>query len=79
MVALIAGTLTTLAFIPQVVRAFRTRSVEDLSLGMLLTFSTGVALWMTYGMLVKEPPMVVTNGVTLLLALVLIGLKARWR
>lgn len=79
LVALLAGTLTTIAFVPQVVRAWRTQSVEDLSLAMLLTFSSGVALWVYYGMLVKEPPMILTNGVTLFLALMLVGMKLRGR
>lgn len=78
-VALIAGTLTTIAFIPQVLRAWRTQSVDDLSLGMLLTFNTGVALWIVYGVMAREPPMILTNGVTLFLALMLLGMKLRWR
>jgi MtN3 and saliva related transmembrane protein len=53
--------------------------VDDLSLAMLLTFSSGVALWVYYGMLVKEPPMILTNGVTLFLALMLVGMKLRGR
>ena len=79
LVALVAGTLTTIAFVPQVVRAWRTQSVADLSLGMLLTFSTGVALWVYYGILVREPPMILTNGITLFLALMLVGMKLRGR
>jgi MtN3 and saliva related transmembrane protein len=79
LVALTAGTLTTIAFVPQVVRAWRTQSVDDLSLGMLLTFNAGVALWITYGVMVREPPMILTNGVTLFLALMLLGMKLRWR
>ena len=79
LVALLAGTLTTIAFVPQVVRAWRTQSVDDLSLAMLLTFSSGVALWVYYGMLVKEPPMILTNGITLFLALMLVGMKLRGR
>jgi MtN3 and saliva related transmembrane protein len=79
LVALLAGTLTTIAFVPQVVRAWRTQSVDDLSLAMLLTFSSGVALWVYYGMLVEEPPMILTNGVTLFLALMLVGMKLRGR
>lgn len=79
LVALVAGTLTTIAFVPQVVRAWRTQSVDDLSLGMLLTFCTGVACWIAYGVMTTEWPIVVTNGVTLFLALMLLGMKLRWR
>ncbi len=77
-VAAAAGTLTTVSFVPQVIRAWRTRSVQDLSLVMLLTFCAGVALWIAYGVISNEPPMIVTNGVTLVLALALVGMKLRW-
>jgi MtN3 and saliva related transmembrane protein len=71
----LAGTLTTLAFVPQVVRSWRTRSTGDLSTGMLITFSAGVALWFIYGLGLRAWPIVVANGVTLALALVLVGFK----
>lgn len=74
-----AGTLTTLAFVPQVLRAWRTQSVEDLSVWMLLTFATGVALWVLYGVKTHALPLVVTNGATLFLALLLLGMKLRSR
>ena len=76
-IGLVAGTLTTLAFVPQVVRAWRTKSVNDLSLAMLLTFSIGVALWTVYGVALGELPIIVTNSVTLGLALVLLVFKLR--
>lgn len=77
LVGSVAGTLTTLAFIPQVVRAWRTRSVEDLSLWMLLAFSSGVALWIAYGVITSALPLIVTNGVTLVLSGVLLRMKLR--
>ncbi len=72
-----AGFLTTLAFLPQVVKSFRTRSVRDLSWGMLLIFSAGVVLWIFYGLSVRSAPVVVANAVTLALNLSLVALKAR--
>lgn len=77
LVGSVAGTLTTLAFIPQVARAWRTKSVEDLSLWMLLAFSSGVALWIAYGVITRALPLIVTNGVTLVLSGVLLGMKLR--
>lgn len=74
-----AGTLTTVAFVPQVLKAWRTQSVEDLSLGMLLAFTSGVALWILYGIETHAAPLIVTNGATLFLALILLGMKLRWR
>jgi MtN3 and saliva related transmembrane protein len=53
--------------------------VNDLSLTMLLMFATGVALWLIYGVLNAAPPIIIANGVTLVLAIGLIGMKVRFR
>jgi MtN3 and saliva related transmembrane protein len=79
LIGLIAGTLTTLSFVPQVAKAWRRRSVNDLSLTMLLMFATGVALWLVYGLLNAAIPIIVANGVTLVLAIGLIGMKVAFR
>ena len=79
LIGLIAGTLTTLSFVPQVAKAWRRQSVNDLSLTMLLMFATGVALWLIYGFLNAAVPIIVANGVTLVLAIGLIGMKVRFR
>lgn len=72
-----AGTLTTVAFIPQVMRAWKTGSVEDLSLWMLLAFTTGVALWAVYGVVTDAVPLIITNGLTFVLAMTLLMMKLR--
>lgn len=79
LIGLAAGTLTTLSFVPQVIRAWRTRSVHDLSLEMLATFNIGVALWTVYGIALGELPIILTNGITLGLALILLVFKLRGR
>lgn len=75
----VAGTLTTVSFLPQVHKAWTTRRCDDLSLGMLLAFGAGVLLWLVYGVWLKAAPVVVANLITLALILVLIFLKARFR
>ena len=75
LVATAAGTLTTASFVPQVVRAWRTRSVDDLSLTMLLAFTTGVALWILYGVVTGALPIIITNGITFVLAFMLLAMK----
>lgn len=74
----VAGTLTTLSFLPQVHKAWTTKRCADLSLGMLLAFGAGVALWLIYGLKLRAAPIVVANMVTLALILVLLFLKARY-
>ena len=77
LVGIIAGTLTTLAFVPQVWRVWKTRSTRDISLSMYLVFTTGVAFWLAYGLLLGAWPIIVTNVITLALTGTVLGLKLR--
>jgi len=74
-IGLVAGTLTTLAFLPQVWHVWRTRQTRGLSLTWLLSFSLGLALWTTYGVLSGDLPVILANAITLLLCFLLIVLK----
>ncbi|APZ41909.1 SemiSWEET transporter [Acidihalobacter ferrooxydans] len=74
-IGLAAGALTTVAFLPQVIKVWRTRSARDLSLGMYFTFTLGVALWLIYGILLHAWPIILANAVTLLLAGAILALK----
>ncbi|HLA33461.1 MAG TPA: SemiSWEET transporter [Rhodocyclaceae bacterium] len=73
-----AAFLTTVAFVPQVLKIWRTRSAEDVSLGMYSLFSLGVALWLAYGVLIASWPVIVANGVTLLLAGAVVAMKLKF-
>jgi len=73
----VAGFFTTLAFLPQVLKAWRTQSTEDLSWVMLGFFGSGVGLWIVYGMMLEEPPIILFNAITLGLTLVLATIKLR--
>ena len=77
-IGLLAGTLTTLSFVPQVVKAWRTRSLTDFSLPMLLTFAIGVSLWVVYGVMIGGVPVIVANAITLALVLALLAMKLRF-
>jgi len=79
LLGLAAGTLTTIAFIPQVLKTWRTRSGEDISTIMFLLFSSGVLLWLLYGIALHAAPIIIANAITLLLALTVILLKLRYR
>lgn len=75
---LLAGTLTTIAFIPQIAKAWQSKSTGDLSWGMVTTFSTGVLLWLIYGVWIDSLPVILANAVTLLLQAGIIGLKIKY-
>ncbi len=63
----VAGTLTTLAFLPQVVKTWRTKSSSDLSISTMGMISSGVLLWLVYGLLIGDLPIIAANSVTLVL------------
>lgn len=74
---LVAAALTTFAFLPQVLQTWRSGSTEGLSLPMLAVLTTGVALWLVYGLGTGQLPVVLANGATLVLVGVLLALKLR--
>jgi MtN3 and saliva related transmembrane protein len=78
LVGFAAGFLTTIAFIPQVVKIWRSKSADDVSLATFLAFTVGVGLWLTYGILQKEPPIILWNGVTLVLAGAILAMKLKF-
>jgi MtN3 and saliva related transmembrane protein len=78
LVGYIAATLTTAAFLPQVLKVWRSKSTKDLALPTLLSFITGVSMWLTYGLLVKSMPIIIANAVTLLLNLVILHFKLKY-
>jgi MtN3 and saliva related transmembrane protein len=78
-IGLIAGLLTTAAFIPQVWKIYRTKSGKDISGRMFSLFSAGIVLWLIYGVLLESMPLILSNAVTLALSLTIIALKIRYR
>jgi MtN3 and saliva related transmembrane protein len=79
LLGLIAGTLTTSAFFPQLLKTWKSKSAKDVSLIMMITFCLGVFLWIVYGLTIASMPIVVSNIVTLTLALLILLLKIRYR
>lgn len=73
-----AGTLTTLSFLPQVIKTWQSRSAKDISLAMFLMFCIGVSLWIVYGALHQDLPVILANVVTLTLASIILGFKFRY-
>ena len=79
LLGLTAGMLTTIAFLPQVIKTWKSRSAKDLSLRMFLFFCLGVAMWLAYGVLVQDIPVIVANLLTLMLASTLLFFKLRFK
>ena len=75
LLGLIAGLFTTIAFVPQVVKIWKSKHAQDVSLAMFAIFSTGVALWIVYGFIIGSLPVILANSVTFALALAVLILK----
>lgn len=78
MVGIVAATLTTVAFIPQAVKTWRSRHARDLSLGMFSLFTAGVLCWLLYGVLIGSWPIIIANAVTAGLAGSILFFKLRY-
>lgn len=65
---LVAAALTTFSFLPQVIKTWKSKSADDLSLGTFGMFCAGVACWLVYGILIEDLPVIAANAVTLVLA-----------
>ncbi len=72
-----AAALTTIAFIPQAWKVWRTNRTADISLGMYALFTLGVAMWLAYGILLESWPIIIANFVTLLLAGIVLAMKIK--
>lgn len=73
-----AASCTTLAFLPQVFKVWRSRSTKDISLPMLVTFIVGITLWLIYGLRVNAAPIYIANAITLLLNLAILRFKLKY-
>lgn len=78
LIGLTAAALTTISFLPQVIKSWKTKSTKDVALGMYLTLTTGILLWLVYGLLIGNIPIILANGVTFILALSILILKVKY-
>ncbi len=73
----IAAAFTTIAYIPQAVKVYKTRRTNDISLGMFTLVTAGVLLWFIYGIMISSVPVMAANFVTFLLSLYILIMKIR--
>jgi len=74
-IGLAAAGCTTLSFLPQAIKTIKTKQTEDLSLGMYSFFTLGVSLWLTYGIIIKDLPVILANSITLVFTLIILIMK----
>ncbi len=76
---LVAGTITSITFLPQVVKIWQTKSAKDLSLMMLLLLMLGVVLWLIYGLVVMSAAIIYTNSMVLGMSLIMLYFKLKFK
>jgi MtN3 and saliva related transmembrane protein len=76
---LVAATITTAGFVPQVLKIWKDKSTKDISLNMYLLLTLGLFLWFIYGIAIESLPVILSNGITLILVLSIIGLKLKYK
>jgi len=79
LLGVVAGVLTTISFLPQVIKAWKTKQTKDISLGMYSIFVSGVALWLFYGIAINDLPVILANAVTFLLAGFVLFMKIKYK
>jgi MtN3 and saliva related transmembrane protein len=75
----VAGALTSLALLPQVIKIYRSRSARDISTGMFIVFCIGIIMWIVYGFAIDSLPVIAANSVSLSLSLIILLLKFKYR
>ena len=78
LVSAVAATLTTAAFVPQAMHIIRYKETRAISLFMYVSFATGVALWLVFGAMIGNWPIMLSNAITLMLALAIIAMKLKY-
>ena len=76
---LVAGTITSVTFLPQVVKIWQTKSAKDLSLMMLLLLMLGVVLWLIYGLVIMNAAIIYTNSMVLTMSLIMLYFKLKFK
>ena len=74
-IGLLAAACTTIAFLPQVIKTVKTKKTNDISLLMYVILTTGILLWVVYGLLTIDLPIILANSITFVLALIVLMLK----
>ena len=74
-----AALCTTIAFLPQVIKVYQTKSTKDISLLMFLIFTIGVFSWLIYGLIINDYPVILANAITLILSLFILLYKIKYK
>ncbi|AJF61693.1 TPA: hypothetical protein HA239_06310 [Candidatus Woesearchaeota archaeon] len=78
-IGLSAAVCTTTSFLPQALKVIKTRHTKDLSLHMYLLLTIGTLLWLTYGLMLRDPAIIMANSVTIVFSGIILFLKIKYK
>ena len=78
LIGLAAGFFTTISFLPQVIKAWKSKSTKDIAVGMYIVLAVGLLLWIFYGFAIHSIPIIITNAIGLILSLLVLLLKIKY-
>lgn len=78
-IGLLAASMTTLAFLPQAIKVFKSKQTKDISLGMYAVFVVGIILWLIYGLMINDLPIILANILSLILSSSILILKIKYK
>ena len=79
LLGLVAAICTTVSFLPQAIKIIKTKQIKDLSLGMYTVLTTGIFLWFLYGLMIKDLPVILANGITLIFTATILFLIIKYK
>jgi len=79
LIGFIAAACTTFATVPQMIKVFKSKQTQDISLYMYIIMTTGIFLWLVYGLFINDLPLIVANGVSLIFASTILTLKIKYK
>ncbi|GLR18416.1 hypothetical protein GCM10007940_30320 [Portibacter lacus] len=79
LIGIVAAIITTTSFLPQVIKIYKTKNTKDISLSMYYLITSGIILWLVYGILVKDLPIIIANGVTFILVCSILVMKLKYK
>ncbi|MEK6819986.1 MAG: SemiSWEET transporter [Nanoarchaeota archaeon] len=77
-IGLLGAFCTTIAYFPQAIKVIRTRKTKDLSLWMYILIFIGLSFWLAYGILLKSPPLIIANSITIVTSGIILGMKVKY-
>jgi len=78
-IGLLAAAFTTIALLPQILKVWRTKSTKDISTGMFIFYSSGLFLWLVYGLFISDLPIILANSIAFIQSIAILTFKAKYK